>query len=174
MVFAGMLPRFLSSILSEASNSLVDNANLIGKDDFGHRAVPVARDRLRCTERSLTDLIWSVMSGQSDVLLVLAHPNDEIFVSGAICLCTEKGFKMALACATDGDAGEPELLPSANRAVDRAVPTAIDPHARPVRRLWASSNGSRLCDECSATGGVFALGFFVLWPSEARFLFLAI
>jgi LmbE family N-acetylglucosaminyl deacetylase len=51
------------------------------------------------------------MSRQSDVLVVIAHPDDEIFVSGTVCLCVEKGFSIALVCVSDGDAGIPELLP---------------------------------------------------------------
>jgi LmbE family N-acetylglucosaminyl deacetylase len=46
------------------------------------------------------------------VLVIIAHPDDEIFVSGTVCLCAEKGFSVALACASDGDAGQPALLPS--------------------------------------------------------------
>jgi lipopolysaccharide transport system permease protein len=43
MVFAGMLPWFLfSTILSEASNSLVGNANLIGKVYFPRLIVPAS------------------------------------------------------------------------------------------------------------------------------------
>jgi lipopolysaccharide transport system permease protein len=43
MVFAGMLPWFLfSTILSEASNSLVTNANLIGKVYFPRLIVPAS------------------------------------------------------------------------------------------------------------------------------------
>src|SRR5262249_36769944 len=43
MVFAGLLPWFLfSTILSEASNSLVGNANLIGKVYFPRIVIPVA------------------------------------------------------------------------------------------------------------------------------------
>ena len=43
MVFAGMLPWFLfSSILSEASNSLVGNANLIGKVYFPRIIIPAS------------------------------------------------------------------------------------------------------------------------------------
>jgi lipopolysaccharide transport system permease protein len=43
MVFAGMLPWFLfSSILSEASNSLVANANLVGKVYFPRIIIPSA------------------------------------------------------------------------------------------------------------------------------------
>jgi LmbE family N-acetylglucosaminyl deacetylase len=51
------------------------------------------------------------MSRQSDVLVVIAHPDDEVVVSGTICLCAEKGFRIALACVTDGGAGEQGLLP---------------------------------------------------------------
>jgi lipopolysaccharide transport system permease protein len=43
MVFAGMLPWFLaSSVLSEASNSLMGNANLIGKVYFPRIIIPVS------------------------------------------------------------------------------------------------------------------------------------
>ncbi|MFN0220007.1 MAG: ABC transporter permease [Hyphomicrobium sp.] len=43
LVFAGMLPWFLfSSILSDASNSLVSNANLIGKVYFPRLIIPAA------------------------------------------------------------------------------------------------------------------------------------
>src|SRR6266478_6934730 len=43
MVFAGMLPWFLfSTILSEASNSLVGNANLIGKVYFPRIIIPTS------------------------------------------------------------------------------------------------------------------------------------
>ena len=43
LVFAGMLPWFLfSSILSDASNSLVGNANLIGKVYFPRLIIPAA------------------------------------------------------------------------------------------------------------------------------------
>jgi len=46
----------------------------------------------------------------ADVLVIIAHPDDEIFVSGVICLCVEKGFKIALICVTDGEGGSRELL----------------------------------------------------------------
>jgi LmbE family N-acetylglucosaminyl deacetylase len=51
------------------------------------------------------------MTEESDVLVVIAHPDDEIFVSGTVCLCAEKGFTVAVACVTDGEGGEAELLP---------------------------------------------------------------
>jgi LmbE family N-acetylglucosaminyl deacetylase len=47
---------------------------------------------------------------QHDVLLVIAHPDDEIFASGTLCLCSEKGFTIALACMSDGEGGSRELL----------------------------------------------------------------
>jgi N-acetylglucosamine malate deacetylase 2 len=55
------------------------------------------------------------MAGKSEVLVVTAHPDDEIFVSGTICLCAEKGFQITVVCATDGDGGSRELFaPSSN------------------------------------------------------------
>lgn len=50
------------------------------------------------------------MAEKNDVLVIIAHPDDEIFVSGTICLCAEKGFRIALVCATDGEGGSRELL----------------------------------------------------------------
>jgi LmbE family N-acetylglucosaminyl deacetylase len=52
------------------------------------------------------------MSGQTNVLVVIAHPDDEIFVSGTVCLCVEKGFHITLACISDGEGGMSDLLPS--------------------------------------------------------------
>ena len=50
------------------------------------------------------------MTHQSDVIVVTAHPDDEIFVSGTMCLCAEKRFDITLVCATYGDGGSRELL----------------------------------------------------------------
>lgn len=47
----------------------------------------------------------------SDILVVIAHPDDEVFVSGTICLCAERGFKISIACATDGEAGSHDGRP---------------------------------------------------------------
>jgi len=43
---------------------------------------------------------------------VIAHPDDEVFVSGTICICAEKGFRIAFVCATDGEGGSRDLLPA--------------------------------------------------------------
>jgi N-acetylglucosamine malate deacetylase 2 len=50
------------------------------------------------------------MGEGSGILVVIAHPDDEIFVSGTICLCAERGFKVTLVCVTDGEGGSRELL----------------------------------------------------------------
>jgi LmbE family N-acetylglucosaminyl deacetylase len=52
------------------------------------------------------------MGDKSDILVIIAHPDDEVFASGTICLCAEKGFRIALVCATDGEGGSRDLLPS--------------------------------------------------------------
>jgi LmbE family N-acetylglucosaminyl deacetylase len=41
----------------------------------------------------------------SGVVIVIAHPDDEVFVSGTICLCVERGFKVMLVCVTDDENG---------------------------------------------------------------------
>ena len=50
------------------------------------------------------------MGDKSDILVVIAHPDDEVFASGTICLCAEKGFRIAFVCATDGEGGSHDLL----------------------------------------------------------------
>jgi LmbE family N-acetylglucosaminyl deacetylase len=50
------------------------------------------------------------MGDKSDILVVIAHPDDEVFVSGTICLCAENGFRIALVCATDGEGGSRDLI----------------------------------------------------------------
>lgn len=50
------------------------------------------------------------MEETSDILVVIAHPDDEVFASGTICLCAEKGFKISIVCATDGEGGSRDLF----------------------------------------------------------------
>jgi LmbE family N-acetylglucosaminyl deacetylase len=47
---------------------------------------------------------------QSQVVLVIAHPDDEIFVSGTLCLLADKGLRITIVCMTDGEGGSEELL----------------------------------------------------------------
>lgn len=49
--------------------------------------------------------------GRSDILVVIAHPDDEVFASGTICLCAEQGFRISIACATDGEGGSRDGRP---------------------------------------------------------------
>lgn len=62
MVFAGMLPWFLfSTILSEASNSLVANSNLIGKVYFPRLIVPSATIVVSLVEFAITFVLLLAM-----------------------------------------------------------------------------------------------------------------
>ena len=61
----------------------------------------------------------------SDILVVIAHPDDEVFVSGTICLCTERGFKISIACATDGEAGSRDGQPDVPLAEIRRQELAL-------------------------------------------------
>jgi LmbE family N-acetylglucosaminyl deacetylase len=56
------------------------------------------------------------MDEKYDILVVTAHPDDEVFVSGTICLCVEGGFSVALLCATDGEGGSLDLLPGETKS----------------------------------------------------------
>ena len=44
---------------------------------------------------------------RASLLVVLAHPDDEIFHGGALAHLSERGVRVTLACATDGEAGRP-------------------------------------------------------------------
>ena len=46
------------------------------------------------------------MSRPASLLIVLAHPDDEIFHGGALASLSERGVKVTLVCATDGEAGK--------------------------------------------------------------------
>ena len=51
------------------------------------------------------------MEETSDILVIIAHPDDEVFCSGTICLCADKGFRISIVCATDGEGGSRDGLP---------------------------------------------------------------
>ena len=44
---------------------------------------------------------------RASLLVVLAHPDDEIFHGGVLAALSERGVRVTLACATDGEAGTP-------------------------------------------------------------------
>lgn len=43
----------------------------------------------------------------ASLLIVLAHPDDEIFYGGVLAHLSDHGVRVSLACATDGEAGKP-------------------------------------------------------------------
>ena len=43
---------------------------------------------------------------QASLLIVLAHPDDEVFHGGVLAHLSERGVRVTLACATDGEAGK--------------------------------------------------------------------
>ena len=43
----------------------------------------------------------------ASLLIVLAHPDDEIFHGGVLAHLSERGVRVTLVCATDGEAGKP-------------------------------------------------------------------
>jgi LmbE family N-acetylglucosaminyl deacetylase len=57
----------------------------------------------------------SALSKHANILVVIAHPDDEVLVSGTICLCVEKGCSITLVCVTDGESGDDEGLPVNSR-----------------------------------------------------------
>ena len=98
MVFAGMLPWFLfSSILSEASNSLVGNANLIGKVYFPRIIIPAS-----------SAVVALVDFGINLVMLAGAD--------GLVRLRAELASAAAAGLRDPGRAGEPRSGPLHHRA----------------------------------------------------------
>ena len=45
-----------------------------------------------------------------NILLVIAHPDDEAFVAGTLCLCHEYGFDTNIICVTSGEGGDHPFL----------------------------------------------------------------
>jgi LmbE family N-acetylglucosaminyl deacetylase len=48
----------------------------------------------------------------SQVVVVIAHPDDEIFASGTLCLLAEKGLRITIVAMTDGEGGGRDTLPA--------------------------------------------------------------
>src|ERR1043166_7835438 len=53
---------------------------------------------------------------RASILVALAHPDDEIFHGGMLAHLAERGARVTLVCATDGEAGKPH--PSVGPVVD--------------------------------------------------------
>ena len=45
---------------------------------------------------------------RASLLIALAHPDDEIFHSGVLAHLSDRGGRVTLVCATDGEAGKPD------------------------------------------------------------------
>ena len=72
------------------------------------RPIPQSIHHQSCARR--TDASGgSVMTRirRASLLVVLAHPDDEIFHGGVLAHLSERGVRVTLACATDGEAGKP-------------------------------------------------------------------
>jgi LmbE family N-acetylglucosaminyl deacetylase len=48
-----------------------------------------------------------ISSRRASLLVVLAHPDDELFHGGMLSHLSERGVRVTLACATNGEAGKP-------------------------------------------------------------------
>ena len=44
---------------------------------------------------------------RASLLVVLAHPDDEVFHGGILAHLSDRGVRVTLACATNGEAGRP-------------------------------------------------------------------
>lgn len=49
------------------------------------------------------------------VLVVIAHPDDELFVSGTLCLCADRGFEITLVCLTGAEGAARDGVPAVER-----------------------------------------------------------
>jgi N-acetyl-1-D-myo-inositol-2-amino-2-deoxy-alpha-D-glucopyranoside deacetylase len=54
-----------------------------------------------------TGITAMVATRNASLLVVLAHPDDEIFHGGMLAYLSERGVRVTLACATNGEAGKP-------------------------------------------------------------------
>lgn len=88
-----------------------------------------------------------LMPASSNILVVVAHPDDETFVSGTICLCVDRGFKVTIVCVTDGE-GDSNDAPAQFAA---------------MRRREASSSAHML-----GAGQVVFLGYADIFDPEAQ------
>src|SRR5262249_12750443 len=53
------------------------------------------------------DQAGGIMTRPASLLIALAHPDDELFHAGVLAHLSERGVRVTLVCATNGDAGRP-------------------------------------------------------------------
>ena len=56
---------------------------------------------------------------RASLLVALAHPDDELFHGGMLAYLSDRGVRVTLVCATDGEAGKPH--PSVGPVADLAM-----------------------------------------------------
>ena len=76
----------------------------------------------------------------ASLLIVLAHPDDEIFHGGVLAHLSERGVRVTLACATDGEAGKahPSVGPVEDQSErPRPIPADVTKaSADELRAVW--------------------------------------
>jgi hypothetical protein len=79
---------------------------------------------------------------KSDILVIIAHPDDEIFVSGTLCLLSENGRAMAPVRIIDGEVAHASYCGmnklhcwprTGNRRYERIIVTELGSSARLYR-----------------------------------------
>ena len=78
-------------------------------------------------------------SRRASLLVVFAHPDDEIFHGGMLMHLSQQGVRVTLVCATNGEAGKPH--PSVG-AVDDLGALRIEELATVVRQARHRSAGA--------------------------------
>ncbi len=80
---------------------------------------------------------------RASLLIVLAHPDDEIFHGGVLAHLSERGVRVTLVCATNGEAGKPH--PSVGPVEDHCGREAArDRHLRTARQLLSPGSPRHL------------------------------
>lgn len=74
------------------------------------------------------------------MLVVIAHPDDEVFVSATLCLLRQSGYSVGLICVTDGEGGARLLLQPGENASRlgkiRRLEVTLSAWALGVDQLW--------------------------------------
>ena len=130
LVFAGMLPWFLfSTILSQASNSLVSNANLVGKVYFPRLIIPASSAVVALVDFAIN-------------LVILLGADDLVWLSADLAHRAAAGFR------APGRAGEPgTILP--DYGAQRQIPR-LPLHYSVHRPVWPLCFAGRVFERAGA------------------------